>query len=195
MRVLWAILLGGLALVGAAQARLGETMQEIEKRVGKCEEATYKYPGIRLLRAFNQSGFTQTDFMFFKMDDPQTAKCVGVLYLKVYSEKDEMISLEDAKKTIQENLPTFPVGFKVGPMKNISDKGWGLSTAGDLWEVYWAIPNGGASASAVNLESPRAIVISCLSYRYVWFDAAENGMSLRGFTDSEKAESGSLPHK
>lgn len=80
-------------------------------------------------------------------------------------------------------------------MKNVSDKGWGLSTTGDLWEVYWAIPNGGASASAVNLASPSSIVISCLSYRYVWFDAAENGISLGGFTDSEKAESGSLPHR
>jgi hypothetical protein len=195
MSIIGAILLGGLATAAAVQARLGETVQEIENRVGKLKEANFKYTGIRLFRAHNKSGFTQIDYMFFKADDPQTAKCIGVMYLKVFSEGDQKITFEEAKKTIQENLPTFPVGFKVGPLKNVSDRGWGLSTNGDLWEVYWAIPNGGASASAVNLESPRAILISCLSYRYVWFDSAENGISLRNFTDSEKAEAGILPTK
>lgn len=89
MRTLWAILLGGLVLVGTAEARLGETMQQIEKRVGKLEEATFKYTGIRLFRAHNKSGFTQTDYMFFKADDPQTAKCIGAMYLKVFSEGDQ----------------------------------------------------------------------------------------------------------
>jgi len=200
MRVLWAILLGGLAFIGTAKARLGETLEEIEKRVGKLEEASYEEakfnnPKIRVLRTLNQSGITQTDFMFFKMDDPETAKCVGVSYTKVYSENDRRITLEQAKKIIQENLPTFPLGFSVCHMKNVSDKGWGHSTTGDLWEIGWAIPNGGASVSVVNLESPRTTVIGCLSYRLVWFHAAEKGMSLTDFTDSEKAESGSLPHK
>jgi len=37
MRTLWAILLGGLAFIGTAEARLGETMEEIEKRLGTLE--------------------------------------------------------------------------------------------------------------------------------------------------------------
>lgn len=35
MRAFWVILLGGLALVGTAEARLGESLKEIEDRYGK----------------------------------------------------------------------------------------------------------------------------------------------------------------
>jgi len=31
------------------------------------------------------------------------------------------------------------------------------------------MPDGGSSASVVNLDSPRSIVISCVTGRYVWF--------------------------
>jgi len=35
MRTLWAILLGGLAFIGTAEARLGESLSELEARYGK----------------------------------------------------------------------------------------------------------------------------------------------------------------
>ncbi|NBQ97611.1 MAG: hypothetical protein EBS97_00935 [Verrucomicrobia bacterium] len=91
-----AILLGGLAFVGTVEARLGETRDEIEKKVGKLEEADFRYPQIRLLRLSNKEGFSQIDYLFFKQDNPQTAKCVGVIYFKIYEDKRDKITIREA---------------------------------------------------------------------------------------------------
>jgi hypothetical protein len=57
MRTLWAILLGGLALIGTAEARLGETKEQLEQRFGKGTEEN-------ILNKYKKINFTSEKYLF-----------------------------------------------------------------------------------------------------------------------------------
>ena len=63
MRTLWALLLGGLALVGTVEARLGETKEQVIKRYGQPIKELVEPPFDRTLICL--SGGFQLTFFFF----------------------------------------------------------------------------------------------------------------------------------
>jgi hypothetical protein len=63
MRTLWALLLGGLALVGTVEARLGETKEQVIKRYGQPIKELVEPPFDRTLICL--SGDFRLTFLFF----------------------------------------------------------------------------------------------------------------------------------
>jgi len=133
MRTLWAILLGGLALVGTAEARLGETIEEIEKRVGELEiRDDKKNPDLLYGIARNKRGVDAINFYFYK-SDIKPARCVKVLYGKGYKSADEIsLTPKDGRELVEE---TFPKYAKLEILKQEGVSG-DVATS-RYWKIEW----------------------------------------------------------
>lgn len=138
-----------LGLLGTAEARLGETIEEIEARVGTLLVRDNKvFPedcsdGV----AEGQGGFDKILFTFFK-NDPKK-KCVRVQYLK-YFEKvgDVNMRFEDAKKLLDKNFPGSKPALDRASLKGIHN---GEQTD-DFWEAGWEARSGAGAFSSVALS-------------------------------------------
>jgi len=133
MRTLWAILLGGLTLIGSAEARLGETMEEIEKRLGTLEiRGDKKNPDLLYGIARNKRGVDAIHFYFYK-NDIKPARCVKVLYGKGYNSADEIaLTPKDAREMVEE---TFPKNAKLEIVKQEGVLG-DVATS-RYWNIRW----------------------------------------------------------
>jgi len=115
MRTLWAILLGGLALVGTAEARLGETLEEIEKRVGKLDFPFEDPPeegwrrNLIVGQVTNKAGFELINYYFIR-SDPEPRKCVRIFLLEMFgSFKDIDITPHDVHDLAMRNFSNPPL--------------------------------------------------------------------------------------
>ena len=174
MRVLWAILLGGLALIGTAEARLGETLEEIEKRLGKLEfkESRYSHPGLIGGGAYDKEGFSFIVHSFYK-NDGEPRRCVDIMYSKGYKFLEDItLSLKDAEKIIGENFPGVAMKIiesKTQPviMTFIDKGGKEESVTFKEWSVHWAGPTGESADAQVFLDSEfrPVFLVGCKSAR------------------------------
>ena len=100
MKSIWAILLGGLALIGTAEARLGQTIEQVQKDLGPLKlQEDGLYPSELLFGvAHNQEGFNDLYFQFLKTNK----RCVTTRYGKYYKNlADVTLGFLDAKKVVQ----------------------------------------------------------------------------------------------
>jgi len=110
MRTLWAILLGGLALVGTAEAtdaKLGQTLEEVKAKHGSLEEKDNRmhpndladYEPTTFLEGFDRLTYT-----FFKRGNYK--KCIGVSYTKYYESREAVdMGLKEGEEIIAKNFP------------------------------------------------------------------------------------------
>ena len=168
------ILLGGLAFSGTAGARLGETIEEIENRVGILEIRDNQFnPDLISGGAFEIEGFSFIIHEFYKNDeDPR--RCVGISYHKCYESFDEVtLSLKDAEELIAKTFPgvemkvikskTQPIILTtVGKDDSIKD-----SITFKEWTVMWSGRAGEHAMAQVFLDSEfrPVFLVSCQSAR------------------------------
>ena len=93
----WAIVLIGFFLIGKAEAKLGQTLDEIRKDLNNKElvqvEETNFPEDIILYRVENvrkeTGGFDFVRYSFFKDQDKRGNKCIKINYHKIYDRLDE----------------------------------------------------------------------------------------------------------
>jgi len=115
-----ALLLLLILVAGQAYARLGETVEEIEKRVGKLEFSDKcEYPesnDYMYATANDVSGFTRITFTFYKKElwGQKTNKCIKVVYFADYKKTaiNKRYTILDAEELVKRNFPG--VNMKVG---------------------------------------------------------------------------------
>jgi len=124
MRTLWAILLGGLALVGTAtatDAKLGQTLEEVKARHGSLEEKDNgSYPND--LADYEPitfyEGFDLITYTFFKRGVHK--KCIAVIYIKIYESREAVdMGLKEGEEIIAKNFPDSKERPKL--LKDFSD--------------------------------------------------------------------------
>jgi len=180
MRTLWAILLGGLAFIGTAEARLGETMEEIEKRVGALQIRDDKIFPEDCLNgvAEGQGGFDKIIFTFFKADSEK--KCVNVQYIK-YSETLEGLGFkfEDAKKLLEKNFSGTRPALDRSSTQGIRNG----EQESDLWEASWELRTGAGATSSVYFAEGQMYVFS-----FACSDARFGEFMVKGYEKKDRAK-------
>ena len=108
----WAVLLVGIFFIGKAEAKLGQTLDEIKKGLNNkelipVEEKTYP-KDIIMYRAENvraeTGGFDFVRYSFFKDQEKRGNKCIRVNYHKIYERMDEVPLLKNTESTISKNF-------------------------------------------------------------------------------------------
>ena len=157
MRVLWAILLGGLALIGTAEARLGETIGQIEKDLGLLKfEEDLRPNEILFAKTQKRDGFDGLYFQFLKKNN----RCVTFRYGKMYKNISEVaFSFADARKIIEKSFPgSRPSLVEYQGIKNGKQEE-------ALWRAVWKTQSGGYAAAS--LQKDREEYSSCPGYTFV----------------------------
>jgi len=111
-----------LALLGTAEARLGETIKEIEKRYGKpltrSERGFDDLPKgisekVSMYSIDGEEGFDDINFIFSKKEG-DSARCLAITYYKEYEARDaDVLTPADAMEIFKRNFPNFPEGFSI----------------------------------------------------------------------------------
>jgi len=161
MRTLWAILLGGLALIGTAEARLGESYEVIKGRVGDLKlEADREYP-LELIEARCRGigGFDVIVFTFFREKGRSgshittsdiSGKCVGVYFGRFYENWDEVeMTPKDVGALLAKNFPDSSTNMEIVESSGIS----GDIATNRLWSVKWRGVNGELAMGGVKPSS------------------------------------------
>jgi hypothetical protein len=112
-------------VAGQAYARLGETLEEIEKRVGKLEfseKDEYSDNHDYLYATANEvSGFTRITFTFYKKElwGQKTNKCIAVVYFADYKKTaiNKRYTISDAEELVKRNYPNVEIN-EIGPRKD-----------------------------------------------------------------------------
>ena len=108
----WAIVLIGFFLVGKAEAKLGQTLDEIRKDLNNKElvqvEETNFPEDIILYRVENvrkeTGGFDFVRYSFFKDQDKRGNKCIKINYHKIYDRLDEIPLLKSTETIISKTF-------------------------------------------------------------------------------------------
>jgi len=108
----WAVLLVGIFFIGKAEAKLGQTLDEIKKGLNNkelvpVEEKTYP-KDIIMYKAENvraeTGGFDFVRYSFFKDQEKRGNNCIRVNYHKIYEKMDEVPLLKNVESTISKNF-------------------------------------------------------------------------------------------
>ena len=108
----WAVLLVGIFFIGKAEAKLGQTLDEIKKGLNNKELVPVeekKYPkDIIVYKAKNvraeTEGFDFVRYSFFKDQEKRGNKCIMVNYHGIYEKMDEVPLLKNFESTISKNF-------------------------------------------------------------------------------------------
>jgi hypothetical protein len=121
---------------GQTHARLGETLEQIEKRVGNLQFSDGK--DYLYATANDVAGFTRITFTFYKKElwSQKTSKCIKVSYFADYSKTPtkDRYTVIDAEKMIKRNYPNVEMK-EVGSVKD-SLKAIGISES--YSNSWWA---------------------------------------------------------
>jgi len=161
MKALWSIFLGGLVLVGKAEARLGESYETIRSRVGDLKlSADHDYP-LELVEAkcMDVAGFSTITFVFFRTkggSDSQitisdiSGNCVGVYYGKYYKKWNEVeMAPKDVGELLAKNFPDPATSMQIVKSDGIS----GDIATSRLWNVRWIGAHGEYAEGGVRASS------------------------------------------
>ena len=162
MKTFWVFLWGGLAIIGTAEARLGETIEEIEKRLGTLHtEDHFTYPEDCFQGTVEgRGGFDKIVHTFFKKDSEK--RCVSIIYLKGFEKIEDAYRFEDAKKLLKKNFPrTEPtlVDESLGGIRGIRNG----EQVEDLWRAtWWDLNTEGMSTAFVTAREGGGISFSLI---------------------------------
>jgi len=135
------------SICGLAQARLGETLQQLEIRYGKLEDDSTKdycyqwdfdyYPEVLRFTARKKNGFDEIYFYFLK--GKAEPKCSSVKYLKFYEYNNEIKTTPiDVRRLIEENYHKEAQLMKIKESKGID----GDKVINKMWSALWKGPKG-----------------------------------------------------
>ena len=176
----WVIILVGFFFTGKAEAKLGQTLDEIKKGLNNkelvsVEEKTYP-KDIIMYKAENvraeTGGFDFVRYSFFKDQEKRGNKCIRVNYHKIYVSMDEVPLLKNAESTISKNF-----GQDISSWKKI--KSDGFQEDKNVPEAYlgWYGPceeRAFATISEYSEDKKVSLTIVCNSPEYSEFEAEIN---------------------
>lgn len=161
MRTPWAILVGGLALVGTAEARLGESYEVIKGRVGNLILSADSEHPLELIEAKCRGigGFDVISFTFFREKGRSgshittsdiSGRCVGVHYLRFYDNWDEVeMTPKDVGALLAKNFPDSATNMEIVESSGIS----GDIATNRRWSIGWRGANGECAMGGVSPSS------------------------------------------
>lgn len=147
-----------LGLLGTAEARLGESVEEIASRTGSgTPTADFEYPNeLVVYKVRKVGGFDVVSFMFFRTKDRSgesvgmsdfSGKCVGVHYLKFYDNWDDVeMTPKDAGVLLAKNYPDASTSMQIVKSEGIS----GDVAVRRLWDVKWTGSRGEEAVAGVS---------------------------------------------
>jgi hypothetical protein len=135
------------SICGLAQARLGETLQQLENRYGKLEDDSAKdycyqwdfdyYPEVLRFTARKKNGFDEIYFYFLK--GKAEPKCSSVKYLKFYEYNNGIKTTPiDVRRLFEENYHKEAQLMKIKESKGID----GDKVINKMWSALWKGPKG-----------------------------------------------------
>ena len=135
------------SICGLAQARLGETLQQLEIRYGKLEDDSTKdycyqwdfdyYPEVLRFTARKKNGFDEIYFYFLK--GKAEPKCSSVKYLKFYEYNNGTKTTPiDVRRLVEENYHKEAKLMKIKQSKGID----GDKVINKMWSALWKGPKG-----------------------------------------------------
>lgn len=169
-----------LALAGTAEARLGETFDEIQKRLGDKKlvpQEETRYPNdvikFKVENARKETGgFDFVRYSFFKNRNTKTEKCIVVNYHKIYDTLEEAPLLKNSESIVAENFrqPISSWGLiksdGFNENKNISEE-----------YIEWYGPKGESAFACIEkrpIDGKYSLTIFCISEEYADFVQTKN---------------------
>ena len=149
-----------VALLGTADARLGESVEEISSRTGEgTPTADPFYPNELVdYKVKKVGGFDVVVFTFFRTKDRSgesvdmsdiSGKCVGVHYLKSYDNWDDVeMTPKDAGILLAKNYPDASTSMQIVRADGIS----GDVAVKRLWKVVWGGARGEEAYAGVSVS-------------------------------------------
>lgn len=176
-----ALILFMVLAAGQAYARLGETLEEIENRVGKLEFSEKN--GYLNGTAKEVAGFTRIIFTFYKKElwGLETNRCIQVEYFKGYKNTplNQRYTVSDAEQLLKRNYPNVEMR-STGLTKDILSP-LGISNSSlQIWQGSGE-EGGIATLELVNDDSMPKFRLECKSYK-IWQET-----SVRRQRDNKKA--------
>ena len=176
-----ALILFMVLAAGQAYARLGETLEEIEKRVGKLEFSEKN--GYLNGTAKDVAGFTRIIFTFYKKElwGQETDRCIQVEYFKAYKDtpSDQRYTVSDAEQLLKRNYPNVEMRSTRLTKDILSPIGISNSSL-QIWQGSGE-EGGIATLELVNDDSMPKFRLECKSYK-IWQET-----SVRRQRDNKKA--------
>lgn len=179
MKNYWVILLGGLVFLEKAEARLGETAEQIISRTGT--GSLYADPSnqddLVTIQISDFGGFDAIFFSFFRTKDRKgpsvdladfSGKCIAVSYVKYYPDWE---AIKAARKfaggLLLENYPDASTHMHIVNSDGIS----GDVPEGRIWSVRWKGKNGETADAdvAAGIDNMPRLNMDCRSAEYVKF--------------------------
>lgn len=173
----WAIVLIGFFLIGKAEAKLGQTLDEIKKGLNnkelvQVEEETYPKDIIKY-RAENvrqeTGGFDFVRYSFFKNQVKRGNKCIRINYHKIYERLDEIPLLKSAEAIISKNFES-----DISKWEEFKSKGFQDDKNVPEEFLGWYGLNGEESFASINERSTDkkfSLTVVCSSPEYSEFEA------------------------
>ena len=158
MKSLCVAFLAVLGWFGTAEARLGETIEEIISRTGRgTVTPDSSYPNSLVTYKIDRvGGFDVVGFIFFRAKDRSgesvgmsdiSGKCVGVYYLKFYDSWDNVeMTPKDAGVLLAKNFPDSSTNMEITNSDGIS----GDVAVRRMWDVRWTGSNGETASAGVS---------------------------------------------
>jgi len=153
-----------VALLSSAEARLGQTVEEIEASLGGLKVVDDPSCPQKLLFgvAHRKEGFNELSFYFAKTN----RRCLELRYGKSFAKLEDVnVTFEDARKIVEETFPRDKLAIVDSTgIKN------GKQVA-KLWNVRWKTKNGSVAQAAVQTNRYTSIggcafVVECHDLEY-----------------------------
>jgi len=176
----WAILLIGFFFTGKAEAKLGQTLDEIKKGLNNkelvpVEERTYPKDIItykaKNVRAETE-GFDFVRYSFFKDQEKRGNKCIMVNYHGIYEKMDEVPLLKNFESTISKNF-----GQDISSWEKIKSDGFHEDKNVPEACLWWYGPCEERAFAAIDEYSEDkkvSLTVVCYSAEYSEFAAEVN---------------------
>ena len=192
MRCFTILILAVAGVTCKAEARLGETYEEIEQRFGKgalIQDTDPLFPSeVASFFARNIGGFNSIDYKFIKDKDGKLGKCTYITYTKYYK-KNETTDLtpftpRDAGELILKNFPNPATQLKISESIGVV----GDIAASKTWKIEWVGINGDtASAENKQDQDRETFRVKCCTAEWERF-LTKRIMEIKGALDRQKAQ-------
>jgi len=149
MRTLWAILLGGLAFIGTAEARLGETEEECRSRYKILKDMNVEKLADPKKYFARYTFDVRRDTFVVLIFDRETEKCVRISHNKDFKMGEEMnLPFRAAEGILEDNFGESLGGLKRRKIDHPNKK-WDVSGSEDReYSAGWESADGKKTAHA-----------------------------------------------
>jgi len=161
MKSLLVALFLSVALLGTAEARLGETYEEVEKRLGVLEVVTSEYPELIKARIDERGGFSAIVFYFFKDTENKPTTCCFVQYMKTSDDIEKIgFTPKDAGVLLAKNFPNPASAMEIKVAEGVAKD----QAVRETWTIIWQGAKGENAVAELRRKGEWAIYsVTCTS--------------------------------